>query len=475
MRYVLTNRTDFRGAASRYQKSRADLLGWARKALDEAFDEESRSSQTSLFIRETELEHEIPFQAFDSAIDDVRFFASEGGPMTLGIGIAREWAANPEGSFGDRRQTISLSPAPQQSAVPLLGGWSFPTGDAPKRGGRVWSGFPASSWAIPAITFVSLNGRTRVILAAFLDGSKPPSKILKYYERLVNAASGTAYRSYPCLVRVRSQPSRNKWLSMARHALEFISEGKLNKVVLARALSTWFDGDIPPSIVLKRLLQSNPDSTVFAIKKGEATLLGASPEHLLSLKERDARVDCLAATAARSSDPATDELLGSNLMHDEKSRREHLLVVRGVMDSLSSICSNVRVQGRIRLRKLATVQHLLTTVNGRLGPGVDIWSAGLSLWPTPATGGEPKNASLKWIQDFEPFVRGWYSGVVGRVNTSGDGELVVAIRSGIIRRKTAVIFAGAGLVSGSSPDKEFEETGWKMKTMMEALGVPRGE
>jgi isochorismate synthase len=257
-------------------------------------------------------------------------------------------------------------------------------------------------------------------------------------------------------------------------ALESISKGKMSKVVLASALKIQFDGKIPPSIVLKNLLESNPDSTVFALRKGGSTFMGASPEHLLSLKDEEVKVDCLAATAIRSSAAVTDEQLGLNLLHDEKSRREQQLVVKGVTDSLLSMCSEVQVQKDIQLRKLATVQHLLTTVKGRLSPGIDIWSAGLSLWPTPATGGEPKAVAIQWIQDFESVTRGWYSGVVGCVDASGEGDLVVAIRSGITQKKCAIIYAGSGIVSGSNADKEFEETRWKMRTMMEALGVHEG-
>ncbi len=459
------------GFRTRDQTWRAGLLSWVRGCFNEGFAEASKSGQPILFIREKEIKCEIPLEIFDSEIEDVRFFAREEGPIVLGIGIAREWELDSEESFRDLKSTLDLIRGPPLPTIWLLGGWSFPPGRDAKSGNGLWRAFPRSSWVIPAVSFISSKGRKKLVLAAYLHGSTPQNRIKKYYERLI-ATVPPIPRRLPHSNQLKNQPSRKTWESLTRRALESISEAKMNKVVIARTLRIRFDADIPSSIVLKRLHESNPDSTVFAIRKGNATFLGATPESLLSLKDREAKVDCLAATTVRSSDTATDELLGLNLLQDMKSMREHQIVVKGVTDSLSPMCSKVEVQKETRLKKLAAVQHLLTTVKGRLLPGVHIWSAGLSLWPTPATGGEPKAAAVHWIQDFEPVMRGWYSGVVGCVNASGDGDLVVAIRSGIIQGKSAAIFAGSGIVSGSCPDKEFEETRWKMRTMREALGVP---
>ncbi len=456
------------------QLSGTGLLAWVNQVLEEGFSAASEHRRPLLYVRERVLEGGIPLEVFDSTIQDLHLFSGANG-ILLGIGRAREWLFDSPHSLRKMKIALKMDHASlRHPKIRLLGGWAFP----PKRHAEgakngAWKPFPYSRWVIPALTFSSRNGRIRLVLVAYLDSSKE-NGMKEYYRGLAKSATArlkTEASSLPVPARFKNLPSRKRWKSLVDIALESISKGELKKVVLARSVRILFDGDIPCSTVLKRLMELNPQSTVFAIRSGDATFLGATPERLLTLKGGEMRVDCLAASAPRSSDTAVDDSLGLNLLHDKKSRYEHQLVVRGVMRSLSALCSEAKASKTPMLKKLGTVQHLHTVVRGRLLPAVDIWSAALSLWPTPATGGEPKQRAVRWLQDYEPASRGWYSGVVGSVDPAGDADLVVSIRSGVIRGNSAVLFAGSGIVAGSDPRKEFEETDWKMGAMMKALAV----
>lgn len=453
--------------------SRAGLLDWVNAVLEEGFSRASKYRKALLLVRERELEFEIPFEAIDSTIEDVQFFGGSKG-IFLGIGRAKEWEFHSEASLRTMKTALRLGDVSScPSKTWLLGGWSFPP---PRRLQRmkdgIWKDFPYSRWVVPALLFTSANGRNHLILAAYFDPSTEGG-LREYYGKLASTLTGLRKeaRALPVPLRLNDLPSRKRWVSLARSALESISKGKLKKVVLSRAMRIQFDGDIASFTVLKKLIESNPDSTVFAMKKGDTIFLGASPEQLLLLKNREIRVDCLAASAPRNSDREADESLGLNLIKEKKSRYEYQLVVQGVKKSLAAMCSDIETPEKPLLKRLPNIQHLHSVIRGHLLPRVDVWSAALSLWPTPATGGEPQEHAVRWIQDFEPLNRGWYSGVVGCVNADGDGSLVVSIRSGLIRGRSAVLFAGSGIVSGSDPNREFEETDWKLATMMNALAM----
>ena len=243
-------------------------------------------------------------------------------------------------------------------------------------------------------------------------------------------------------------------------------------MVLSRAVSLTFSGKVPASAVLRRLIALNPDSTVFAIKRRGSVFLGATPESLLSLKRGEVEVDCLAASSPRTSDKATDDALGARLLGDPKSSREHRFVVEAAVSALSPISSRVEVPGAPVLKRLTTIQHLYTPVRASLLEGEDVWAAAMALWPTPAIGGEPKEGAVRWLRKSEAARRGWYSGVVGLLNArQSEADFVVGIRSGVISGRRAVVYAGAGLVAGSEPRDELEETGWKLRTMGRALGI----
>jgi menaquinone-specific isochorismate synthase len=455
-------------------RQRALIQAWVDRSISEGLSDARGNGASLLHVNTRKLDWELPLGMFDSSVEDVHFLGTRDRAV-LGIGVAK--VIQP----GSRKSLLGkddLSTA-NASKVIAMGGWGFPEAGGQK---GIWSDFPSSRWVIPALTLTSGGGGARITLVVEVGRASKAAPLRALYRKLarsleVSATNGperpdAGAGAIPRLKRARSMPSRGRWESLAQSAIDSISAGKMKKVVLARGVALDFSAKVLPSVVLRRLIAFNPDSTVFAIKRRGSVFLGATPESLVSVRGARVEVDCLAASSPRDGDVSTDEALGARLLGDAKSSREHQLVVQAAVTALSPLSSRVEVPAAPVLKKLTTIQHLYTPVKATLRDGEDVWTAARALWPNPAIGGEPREEAVRWIRKFERVNRGWYSGVVGLVNASQDeADLVVGIRSGVIKGRQAVVYAGAGLVAGSEPRTEFEETGWKLRTMSRALGV----
>ncbi|WP_131769163.1 isochorismate synthase, partial [Candidatus Protofrankia californiensis] len=202
------------------------------------------------------------------------------------------------------------------------------------------------------------------------------------------------------------------------------------------------------------------------------TLLGASPEMLVSRSGRLVVTNPLAGSAARSPDPAEDHRRAQNLLTSAKDVREHAVVVNAVVSTLRPYCLDLDVPARPSLIRTATMWHLSTRISGWLAdPQVSSLTLATALHPTPAVCGWPAAAARRAIAEIEPFDRGHYTGLVGWCDASGDGEWAVAIRCAEADENSLTLFAGAGIVPGSQPSDELAETSAKFRTLLTAMGV----
>jgi isochorismate synthase len=263
-------------------------------------------------------------------------------------------------------------------------------------------------------------------------------------------------------------------------ALKVLKRGLDTDAVLARFLR---ERDILARLShpnIARLLDADPAASVYLTDLSSAgpgfagqTLVGASPELLVS---RDgATVRCLpfAGSAPRSADPAEDAELGAELAGSAKNRHEHQLVVDTMRAILEPMCSRLEVAGRPQLSRTAAVWHLSTPITGTLREAsTTAMDLAVALQPTPAVGGVPTAAAVDLIAELEGD-RGFYAGAVGWCDGAGDGRWVVAIRGAVLSadRRTAVATAGGGIVAESDPDDELQETTAKFATVLRALGL----
>ena len=261
-----------------------------------------------------------------------------------------------------------------------------------------------------------------------------------------------------------------QWERAVAAAVDRIKAGRLQKVVLARDLYASASGPIDERLLLARLADRYPDCYTFAC----GGLVGATPELLIKRQGLQISSLVLAGTAPRGDDPARDAALGTALLASAKDTEEHGYAAAGVRESLAPLCDQLTVAPRPALLRLANVQHLATTISGRLAVGADGTSPSVlaladALHPTAAVCGTPAETAMELIRELEGMDRGRYAGPVGWVDSAGNGEWGIALRCAELDGTRARLFAGGGIVTDSDPEAELAETQAKLRPMQSAL------
>ena len=286
-------------------------------------------------------------------------------------------------------------------------------------------------------------------------------------------------RPAPSQFTLTSVMDHDAWGELVAGAVARIDDGALGKVVLARRIDVTANRPFVTSEVLSRLLALYPACMVFRVDG----FLGASPELLIERRGAHVASHPLAGTIGRSGDLATDEALIAGLLASPKERREHAYVIEGLRRTLGPVCDSLDVPDKPTVLELRNVSHLATRLSGVLSavpdrpghPGLCVPSA-LQLvarvHPTPAVGGTPTDEAVAYIGEVEGFDRGRYAGPVGWMDAHGDGSWAIGLRSADVDGDHASIYAGAGVVAGSQPGKELEETQLKLQALLAALVRP---
>ncbi len=253
--------------------------------------------------------------------------------------------------------------------------------------------------------------------------------------------------------------------------LQSVRKGPLHKVVLADVLDVVAPQAIDEVRSLQALRQNHPDCTVFSISNGQGqSFIGASPERLLSITQGRLTTDALAGSASRSNLHGIDQQLAQSLLHSQKERYEHRVVVEFIVQQLRSLGLTPHYTASPQLLQLLHIQHLHTPISARLSPStVSPLEILAKLHPTPAVAGLPRQLACQLIRQHETFDRDLYAAPLGWVDTEGNSEFVVGIRSALIDGCKARLYAGAGIVAGSEPAKELAEIRLKLQTLLNAL------
>ncbi|MGC1308082.1 MAG: isochorismate synthase [Phormidesmis sp.] len=253
-------------------------------------------------------------------------------------------------------------------------------------------------------------------------------------------------------------------------ALQQIYAKKLHKVVLADVMDVVMPQPVDVVRSLKTLRQNHPDCTVFSVGNGKGqSFIGASPERLLSIANGELMTDALAGSASRSRNRGIDRQLAQSLLHSKKERYEHRVVVEFILERLRSLGLNPRHAPAPQLLQLLHIQHLHTPIRAALSQHLQPLDILASLHPTPAVAGLPLQAACQFIHQQERFDRGLYTAPLGWIDTDGNSEFIVGIRSALIDGCKARLYAGAGVVAGSEPAKELAEIKLKLQTLLNAL------
>ena len=262
-----------------------------------------------------------------------------------------------------------------------------------------------------------------------------------------------------------------RWLAEIERIRAAIATGDLRKVVAARARVVELARAIDVAAVVTELGRRQPACTRFAIARGGAAFVGASPERLIRRRGRAIDSEALAGSCARGGD---DAAAAAGLLASAKDRAEHAWVVRAIEAALAPRCRALTVPAEPVVRTLRQILHLHTPIVGELDRDRHVLELVAALHPTPAVGGTPTVDAVAWIAAHEPTARGWYAAPVGWFDGAGDGEFAVAIRSGLLAGATATLSAGAGIVAASDPAAELAETELKLRALSGALGLEDG-
>jgi menaquinone-specific isochorismate synthase len=312
------------------------------------------------------------------------------------------------------------------------------------------------------------NGLRLVTVLASSESEANSERLEQFLSEVQNTRSPRAGTN---TFRVAPLSPVPQYLETVARARDTVQSGALKKVVIARDIEVTADEPINTHSVLHRLKASFATSYRFRVN----TLIGASPELLVSVDERVVRSHPLAGTAPRTGDPDTDAQLAAELIASTKNQVEHRLVIDMVRDTLLPHCSYLDWEAEPSIVTVANVQHLGTAIEGALTePTPHVMSLVKELCPTPALGGYPSAQAIAFIQENEPFKRGYYGGAVGVLDQHGSGTFAVAIRCAEISddKRHARLFAGGGIVAESDPYAELAETQAKFQAMLSAIVRP---
>ncbi|MBQ9068680.1 MAG: isochorismate synthase [Eggerthellaceae bacterium] len=278
----------------------------------------------------------------------------------------------------------------------------------------------------------------------------------------------------PQAIPYRVEPDEwTEWNERALAALDAIGAGRVSKVVPCRRLKLEAQRPFSSQDLLANLVAGPARGTVFLYGYGGVFFCGCTPELLVRKRGDQVESMCLAGTCGVGEDESQRDALAAQLLSDEKNLREHAFVVDFIRQVVERNCHQVHIPRTPSILSLADVQHLQTSVSARAMEGCSIQNLAGQLHPTPALSGTPVGEALMLLRQIEPFARGFFGGSVGVVNTEGDGEFSVAIRSGVFDGETGWLYAGCGIVEGSDPRSEYDEIDMKLKTIRSAFdGTP---
>jgi len=322
---------------------------------------------------------------------------------------------------------------------------------------------------------------TSVVFTDEADGNR--SRLRDLYERAVaetkviedtlpvDPSPAPASRPRPAETNVgfESNWSRRDFEAAVDTVKEHISAGDCYQVVIAQKFTK--PTSAPALAIYRALRATNPSPYMYFLRTGEESIIGASPEMLVRCHKQQLDYRPIAGTRKRGATGIEDEALGEEMRRDEKEVAEHTMLVDLGRNDLGRVSEygSVRVEALMTIERYSHVQHLVTSLRGRLRDGLDRFDALAACFPAGTVTGAPKIRAMQIIRELEPAYRGVYAGAVLYVDYDDNLDSCIAIRTIELRDGVATIEAGAGIVSDSVPAKEYEECLNKAQALFKAI------
>ncbi|MFT4245846.1 MAG: chorismate-binding protein [Micrococcaceae bacterium] len=258
---------------------------------------------------------------------------------------------------------------------------------------------------------------------------------------------------------VETSLSDTDWKQIVAKAVTAMKKGELEKVVLSRKLSYSADTEIFPNTVAQQLLTDYPQCWTYQYE----SFVGATPELLIEIQNNKAKARVLAGTQPRNTKNGKEVLINSG-----KEQAEHAFAVDSLVKVLEPRSTEINIEGPFAL-ELPNVWHLASDITATLKTPLEILKILEKIHPTAAVGGTPTSKAVALIKKLENYDRGPYAGPVGWLNNAGEGQFGIGLRGGIISGNQIELYAGGGIVTGSIPENELNETEAKLVPMQNAL------
>lgn len=381
----------------------------------------------------------------------------EGDKVIIALGAVMETSPN---SFIEAERFITSMKNQHSSASNQLRFFcTFPFEFS--HSGVVWKDMPKSHVFLPRKIIEWERGRVT-------------STELKSNEGKLEIASTLEISGKKTLLQPFDVPTEMDWEVSVEKALKDIEKGDFEKVVLARVkqlkLTSKQKVDFGKTLISMHEEYPNCVTFLIALNKDQV-FFGATPEILGKRSGTEFHTMALAGTVPISEGK---EVASSLLMSSEKLRDEHRIVVETITEGLKKFMTEIKIN-ETEILQLQNVFHLHTPIMAKIKPETSWRELVESLHPTPAVGGRPKEIAKQQILRTETWGRGWYTGIFGWVDEASNFDFRVALRCALLNQKEVWLFAGAGIVKGSDPKKEWEETESKFLPVLKSLEIVEEE
>ncbi|HXQ23965.1 MAG TPA: anthranilate synthase component I [Candidatus Acidoferrales bacterium] len=268
---------------------------------------------------------------------------------------------------------------------------------------------------------------------------------------------------------ISSNLTQDGYEAIVRRAKEYIVAGDVIQVVLAQRFECPLRAH--PFDIYRCLRAVNPSPYMFFLRLGPHTVLGASPEVMVRLEDREVTVRPIAGTRPRGTEEKQDAQFEHELVTDPKEIAEHIMLVDLGRNDVGRVAKigTVAVTERLKVERYSHVMHLVSNVRGELADGLDCFDAFRATFPAGTLTGAPKIRAMEIIEELEPVRRAIYGGAIGYFGFSGNMDTCITIRTLLVADHRVYIQAGAGIVADSDPEREYAECVNKARALVQAV------
>lgn len=334
------------------------------------------------------------------------------------------------------------------------------------------------------LVFDNIENKIKVIANIYIEDSAGDREIEKLYregrekidaliERLRTTPIDPGVEANTAETPVISNFNKEDFLSAVERTKEYIVEGDIFQTVLSQRFT--MDLTVEDFNIYRALRVINPSPYLFYLRLGDTTVIGSSPEILVTVDEGEVTVRPIAGTRKRGKTEEEDLALEEDLLSDPKELAEHIMLVDLGRNDVGRVAraGTVAVSDFQSIERYSHVMHIVSNVRATLKDGADHFDALRATFPAGTLSGAPKVRAMEIIEELEPTRRSIYGGAVGYIGFSSNMDMCIAIRTMVIKDGKIYIQAGAGIVADSVPESEFEETENKARAVFKAVEMAK--